>query len=290
MADETKYAYVPMYVVTLVFVGFLIYLLVSRKGQVVQFNTPACSTCTSVVPVHSLTGGQSGQKRALLIGLNYNFPGSICIQDGCVLNGCIDDVNNITSFLSNHGFQIERLVDDGTTPMPTKTLILQTLSALISGMQAGDTTFVWYSGHGAQIPNSASDEGYDECWCPPDTLENGNYLRDAELDSIFSRAPLNSTVFIGSDSCHSGTIVDLPYFLSPVGQPVVARQLPAKKALGKRAVIADDMKGGARSVQAMTVIHDTSFPATAANVICLSGCQNWDTSADAFEAGSAQGR
>jgi hypothetical protein len=183
--------------------------------------------------------------------------------------------------------------------MPTKQRIINKLEALITMTRPGDTAFVWFSGHGAQLPNAGADQGYNECWCPPDTLQQGNYLTDDTLNSIFSKAPEGSTVFVGSDSCHSGTIVDLPYFLSPTNEVVVARQQPPlfkdiKNMRGQRALITDEMNASVpdilRSVSAtMTVIQDSSFRATVSNVICLSGCQDWDTSADAYENGMPQG-
>jgi hypothetical protein len=187
---------------------------------------------------------------------------------------------------------IQMFVDDGSTAMPTKNLIKQKMQDLVSQTRAGDVAFVWYSGHGAQISNPNAAGGYNECWCPPDTLESGQYLTDITLNSIVKAAVVGSTVFVGSDSCHSGTVFDIPYFVSPAGLPINSRDVPPSTKMATRAVITDEMTERAKTVKTtgtMDVVMDASYFPTAANVISLSGCQDWDTSADAYLAGSAQG-
>jgi hypothetical protein len=212
-----------------------------------------------------------------------------------VLFGCIQDVKNISVFLQSMGFapgDIQMFVDDGSTAMPTKSLIKQKMQELVSATREGDVGFVWYSGHGAQISNPSVAGGYNECWCPPDTLESGQYLTDITLNSIVKTAVAGSTIFVGSDSCHSGTVFDIPYFASPAGLPVNSRDVPPSKKRATRAVITEEMTEKAKSVKStgtMNVVMDANYFPTAANVISLSGCQDWDTSADAYEAGSAQG-
>jgi hypothetical protein len=213
-----------------------------------------------------------------------------------LLFGCIEDTNNVKEYLLTIGFasqDIQVYVDDGTTQMPTKELIVSTLTNLISATQENDVAFVWYSGHGAQKTNPLAVDGVSECWCPPGTIENGQYLTDVTLNSIVKVAKKNSRVFIGSDSCHSATVMDLPYFLSPstfVGRDIKARMT----SFASRAVITEAMKLRARSIvrnvhSTMNVIYDSTYTATEGNILCLSGCQDWDTSADAYEAGEAQG-
>ena len=298
MADETKFKYAPIFLVFCIFVGFVIYLLISRKGHIIQTTevvNNTCTNCSVVQPSSALTGG-AGRKRAVLYGCNYNFPGSACIQRGCVLYGCIDDVKNIKEYLLTVGYHsadIQMYVDDGTTAMPTKSLIVSTLTDLISATEENDVSFVWYSGHGAQLDNALAVDGVSECWCPPDTIESGDYLTDVTLNTIVKAAKKNARVFIGSDSCHSATVMDLPYFLSPsafVGRDIKARM----STMATRAVITEAMKLRARSIvrnvrSTMNVICDSTYTATAGNILCLSGCQDWDTSADAYEAGEAQG-
>jgi hypothetical protein len=298
MADETKFKYAPMFLVFCIFIGFVVYLLISRNGHVIKdtvVGVNTCENCTVVKPSSALTGG-AGRKRAVLYGCNYNFPGSVCVEKNCILYGCIDDVNNVKEYLITTGFQQENIqvyVDDGSTSTPTKDLIISTLTNLIESTQENDVAFVWYSGHGAQLANSLAVDGLSECWCPPDTIASGNYLTDITLNNIVKKAKKNARVFIGSDSCHSATVMDLPYFLSP--PTFVGRDIKAKlSSFASRAVITEQMKLRARSIvrnvrSTMNVICDSTYSPTEGNVLCLSGCQDWDTSADAYEAGEAQG-
>lgn len=273
-------------------------------------SSSLCDTCSIVsLPSLALSAGNNGKKRALLIGCNYSFSGSACETYGCTLNGCIDDVRNIASLLKQTlGYAEENitvLVDDGSSDMPTKQTIVSRLTSLVTEMRAGDTSFVWYSGHGAQIQNSAADGGFDECWCPPDTIESGDYLTDQVLNNIISAAPANSNLFIGSDSCHSGTVFDLEYIVQEVSGEFANRQIPdvrGRQALSKSHF--ENLKLGSnkniasrlvssneniRSIVDMEVLKDSLYTETNANVISLSGCQDFDTSSDAYMNGEAQG-
>jgi len=192
---------------------------------------------------------------------------------------------------------IQVLVDDGTTAMPTKAVMIATLTAAVQSMREGDTLFIWYSGHGAQRANDGSEGGYDECWCPPDTILTGDYLTDNTLNSIVRLAPARSTIFIGSDSCHSGTVFDLKYILTePSGlyanreiQKVRGRIPVALHGPSKLKELAHQPIALVRTVEPMNVLADSTYESTAANVFALSGCQDFDTSADGYENSQAQG-
>lgn len=87
--------------------------------------------------------GATGQKRAILIGINYTG------QQG-QLSGCHNDVKNITEFLENvHDFSkanMLTLLDDGSAHAPTKQNILNAFERITQYSQAGDVVFLHYSG------------------------------------------------------------------------------------------------------------------------------------------------
>lgn len=269
--------------------------------------TSYCATCTLVEDFPTFSGGYGTNitKRALLMGCNYDYVGSACVNYNCVLNGCIDDVRNIKEFLmSKLGFYEENitlLVDDGSTLFPSKAVIISSLNSIINETKSGDITFIWYSGHGAQISNSESDGGFDECWCPPDTIQNGNYLTDNQLNSIIKNAPIDSTVFIGSDSCHSGTVFDLKYIAQEISGTDSNRSIDSLR--GRTSLPSDHFEKHLKSSlnqnfvsskeliknYSMNVLNDSFYLETSANIICVSGCQDFDTSADAYENNSPQG-
>lgn len=275
---------------------------------------PLCDTCyIAALPSGAmpLTGGSaSGTKRALLIGCNYSFAGSACLRYDCTLNGCIEDVRNLMEVLPRLGYapaNLTILVDDGSTQMPTKAVIVAALTKLITSMQAGDSSFIWFSGHGAQLANNGAEGGFNECWCPPDTIESGAYLTDDVLSSILRLAPANTSVFLGSDSCHSGTVFDLAYLAQEPGGAGGNRDLAAIRGriplAPKRLMIAPQaLRSNAgtheklvatRSIERggpdMQVVADSFYAPTAASIVALSGCQDFDTSSDAFMQGESQG-
>lgn len=103
-----------------------------------------------------------------------------------------------------------------------------------------DKVFIYFSGHGAQVPDTNGDEedGLDELWVTYDTAINPqrhliNYLLDDEVDEMVSSLA-SKNVLIVLDSCHSGSaakslgdIVDKRVQL--MGEP--------RKAAASRAVV-----------------------------------------------------
>ena len=274
---------------------------------------PFNSLVLNVPPYDSPT--TVGTKRAFLIGCNYNFPGSACIQQGCVLRGCIQDVVQVRSALvSQCGFvesNIQTLRDDVqvTSPVfPTKQAIVSGLTNVLTNATAGDFVFIWFSGHGVRVPNPSAVGGYNECWVPADTLLAGNYLTDQELNRIVKLAAAGVVVFVGSDSCHSGTVFDLKYILGqngvqtnktmaklrgregPIPATSLVASLPFVPNIPARSIFSSHvfhtLKGAVIPLQ---VIQDENYIATSAAVIALSGCSDPQTSADTVEDGINQG-
>jgi hypothetical protein len=258
-----------------------------------------------------IVSSSRGIKKALLIGCNYP-------RTSYSLQGCINDVLNVREFLILRGYtDIELLCDDGsTTSLPTSTNIISKMTSTITNMKSGDTYFIWYSGHGAQLKNKKADGGYDECWCPPDTVRSGKYLRDDTLNGIIKKASNGTTIFIGSDSCHSGTVFDLRYMLQDSSGANknktlrIAEEVRGRNKISKqrqtteesRFIVSEESKRIAitrkllrsgvvipKAVSNMVVIQDSKFASTSSTVVTLSGCQDYSTSADARENGENQG-
>lgn len=170
----------------------------------------------------------TGRRKALLIGINYFG------QRG-QLRGCINDVRNMTSYLSEHfGYRREDMViltDDQQNPMsqPTKQNILRAMHWLVKDARPNDSLFFHYSGHGGQTKDLDGDEpdGYDEVIYPVDFRQRG-HITDDEMHRIMVQ-PLQAGVRLTAifDSCHSGTALDLPYIYSTQGilkEPNLAKE------------------------------------------------------------------
>ena len=106
----------------------------------VATNIPASVATNIPASVATNLDTNFKNKNALLIGCNYN-------NTKYKLNGCINDVNNIKSLITNIGFNnnnINILTDD-TEKKPNKINILTELTNLLSNSNANDLLFFSYS-------------------------------------------------------------------------------------------------------------------------------------------------
>jgi hypothetical protein len=158
--------------------------------------TPTIVTPTIVTPI------PISNKKALLIGINYR-------NTQYELNGCINDVINMEKLLHKKKYTTQLLTDD-TTIKPTKKNIITSITDLLSNAQPKDTIFIHYSGHGSNLQDRNGDEndGKDETIIPLDF----NAIMDDELNKLLINymKPDVTLIFL-SDSCNSGTILDLNY-------------------------------------------------------------------------------
>lgn len=142
-------------------------------------------------------------KKALLIGINY-------IDTENELYGCINDVGSLKDRISNNGFTDITVLTDYTILKPTKNNILNAFKNLLLNSSAGDLLFFVYSGHGSYTLDRNGDEktGYDQMIVPLDL----NMIIDDELKQIIqTNLKSNVTLFAMFDSCFSGSVLDLRY-------------------------------------------------------------------------------
>jgi metacaspase-1 len=192
------------------------------------------------------------KKKALLIGINYTGTEH-------ALRGCINDVLCIKDRLLQTGFQnqdIQMLTD--TTPVrPTKSAILNAFKRFLSQAQSGDLLFFSYSGHGSYTFDRNRDETtlYDQTIIPIDL----NMIVDDELKQIVqTNLKPNVTLFGMFDSCFSGTVLDLRYQYMD-------------------------------SLNYDEFTENNKVSETPGNVFMISGCNDYQTSADAIINNQANG-
>jgi hypothetical protein len=151
-------------------------------------------------------------KSALLIGCNYK-------NSEIELNGCLNDVLNIENLLiekfNYNKNNIKTMTDNSSYKWkPNKQNILDNLLLLVNQINGKilNEVFICFSGHGSYIRDKNRDErdGYDECLIPLDY--KSGVITDDELNKIFSKITNTkcNIIFI-SDSCHSGSILDLKF-------------------------------------------------------------------------------
>ncbi|CAD6503043.1 BgTH12-02713 [Blumeria graminis f. sp. triticale] len=244
----------------------------------------------------------SGRRKALLIGINYFG------QKG-QLRGCINDVKNMSEFLTeNYGYQRDDMViltDDQQNPVsqPTKHNILRAMHWLVKDAQPNDSLFFHFSGHGGQTKDLDGDEedGYDEVIYPVDFRRVGHIVDD-EMHRIMVASLLPGVRLTAIfDSCHSGTALDLPYIYSTQGvlkEPNLAKEAGLGILSAISAYSQGDLGGVASNLIGLFKRATTGENAYAktmatktspADVIMWSGSKDDQTSADATIAAQATG-
>ncbi|KII87965.1 hypothetical protein PLICRDRAFT_176715 [Plicaturopsis crispa FD-325 SS-3] len=171
---------------------------------------------TSMPPVNE----HKGKRKALLIGIQY----------GGSLRGPHEDVRDLHRLIT--GPTLSYQVDDVTIMIddedcdprlrPTRENIIRECKRLVEGVKAGDHLLFHYSGHSDQIdqkPDAPVKELdlKDEAMVPEDAFKDGKYIQemmiiDDDLNSILIQPlPVGSNFVAILDTCHSGTMLDLPH-------------------------------------------------------------------------------
>lgn len=195
----------------------------------------------------------NNNKKALLIGINYN-------GTNAQLNGCINDTNSIHSaLLDKYKFKNEdiRIITDDTPEKPTRDTILASFKSLLENGKAGDLLFFSYSGHGSSTFDRNNDEndGKDEMIISSDLK---GVLDDELKQLIQTYLKKDVTLFALFDCCFSGTVLDLKYqYLD--------------------------------SLDNNNFTQNNKEETTIGNVIMISGCNDDQTSADAYINNKYQG-
>jgi hypothetical protein len=189
-------------------------------------------------------------KKALLIGINYTGTSN-------ELYGCINDTNSIKERITNKGFTDITVLTDLTTKKATKANILDEFKKLLINSQAGDLLFLLYSGHGSYDIDRNGDEktGYDQLIVPCDF----NMILDDDLKTIIQQyLKPNVTLFGMFDSCFSGSVLDLRYqYMDSLNYDKFTENIKQLETKG--------------------------------DVFMISGCSDYQTSADAFINNKATG-
>lgn len=197
-------------------------------------------------------------KKAVLVGINYySVPNAR-------LNGCINDITNITNVITKHfnykPENITKLTDDNTNPsfIPNRANILLQLTQLINNSKNCEEIWFHYSGHGSQVRDKNRDEsdGLDEVIVPLDFQKSG-FILDDEIYQIIKNSRCKTILVF--DSCHSASICDLQWtFEYMFNSQFKKSSLPSK------------------------IVPNP-------NILCYSGCKDAQTAADTYSTVLKQG-
>lgn len=245
----------------------------------------------------------TGKKKALLVGINY-------FGSKNELRGCINDVKNMSLFLTQYyGYSYDNMVmltDDQQdyNRIPTRQNIINAMQWLVRDARPNDSYFFHISSHGGLVPDQNGDEedGFDSCVYPVDFEVAGPIIDDEMHDIMVKSLPPGCKLTALFDCCHSGTALDLPFVYSTKG---VVKEPNLWKDAGSGAFRAfvdyerGDLSGAISAVSGIfkkvtnsntgnrdAIIRSKMSPA---DVVSLSGCKDDQTSADATEAGRNTG-
>jgi hypothetical protein len=212
-------------------------------------------------------------RRGLLVGINY-------IGTPNRLYGCINDINNIGSYLyTSRNYNSFIVMTDYSTIKPTRSNIIAGFNALLKGAVAGDELWFHYSGHGSLLRDTNGDEesGADSCICPIDFARSGFISDDIIRNNLAALVPKGVRLYIVLDACHSGTGCDLRY-----------KYDDASYLTNKMAKMPENYIASEWSLQ-QTNYEFKRYNKTSGEVFCISGCQDTQTSADAYMNGQPTG-
>jgi len=206
-------------------------------------------------------------KNGLLVGINYKNTSN-------ELNGCINDINNIRNFLvSKLEYNNFIVLTDDTPIKPTRVNILKAIDMLVRSLKPGDEAWFHYSGHGTLQRDFNRDEesGLDSCIVPIDYNVSGIITDDVIRQRLTQRVPIGVKLYVVLDACHSGTgcdnrykYDDLSYLADKNIKTLPKTYRPSEWALRQ------------------TIREFKRYTKTVGEIFCISGCQDEQTSADAF--------
>ncbi|KAI0260772.1 caspase domain-containing protein [Gloeopeniophorella convolvens] len=205
----------------------------------------------------------TGRRKAVCVGINYTGSSN-------ELQGCVNDARNIYQFImQHHRYPHENIIvltDDNPDPRshPTRKNLINAMRWLVEDASPDDALFFHYSGHGGRTRDLDGDEidGWDEVIFPVDYKTAGIITDDDLHRMMVDPLPAGCRLTGVFDSCHSASILDLPFEYHSNGRP--KNISPVSLAFRKQKT-------------------------TPADVITFSGSKDSQTSADVVQGGVAVG-
>ncbi|KAI0261894.1 caspase domain-containing protein [Gloeopeniophorella convolvens] len=156
----------------------------------------------------SVARSRLGVRRALLVGISYR---------GELLNTHKDVDRYSTLLLDSYGYALEDVVvmkDDPNLPadlQPTRENLLRELRRLTSGATSGDRFTFLFSGHSnQQRSRDLNEEDFQDEYLI--TIDDEIIIDNDLNDILVKPLPAGCSLFALLDTCHSGTLLDLPHY------------------------------------------------------------------------------
>ena len=216
-------------------------------------------------------------KKALLIGINY-------AGSDCELNGCINDVKNVRTFLTDNckfaSCNIKLLSEEKESEKPTRVNMENGIKWLVTDTLPDDILVLHFSGHGGNIADINGDESdaRDETIMPLDFQTAGEITDDWLFKKLISVVPKDVTLYCFLDCCHSGTAIDLNHNYQSNCKYIKGGGIIPENLVYKKEDWTDCFSYSLERSEDVV-----------GNVCLFSGCQDRETSADSFINNTGQG-
>ncbi|GBE88812.1 predicted protein [Sparassis crispa] len=174
---------------------------------------------TMASPILTKPARAEPKKKALLVGINYDVIKKVAPSIKQSFNPLLtprSDAKDMCKLLiKEYGFKREDIILMLDKPsekrlLPTRTNVRRELAKLVEGAQRGDRFVFLFAGHSDQTVNKtgSEDDGLDEQVVTLDGKIIDNDLHELLVKPLPPGAHLTA-IF---DSCHSGTMLDLPHY------------------------------------------------------------------------------
>ena len=139
------------------------------------------------------------RRTSLLIATDY--------EDAHRLTGCEADARRMNAALMARGYPSGRMLLGAAV---TPAAVLQSIREVLRRSDRLDEVFIFFSGHGSQLPASdaAEVDGFDEAI----VCHALQCVRDNDIRAELQRCAPGCSLVCVFDCCHSGTITDAPRF------------------------------------------------------------------------------
>jgi hypothetical protein len=208
---------------------------------------------------------------------NYAFLCGINIyQNGNNLRGCVNDVMDIRErLIQKYGFEPDN-IRVLTNERATKKAILEHLDWLVSCCDpvAFDNLVYYNSSHGTKfrIRHGGNLDNHETaCLCPTDMNWDDPLSADI-LHRHFDRVPQNTTLTFVADACNSGNMYK--GLMYPDGYQRMSKSMIPPEDILARSLGRPDLT--VKTIESYVTKIDS------VNVVFVSGCQDHETSADAY--------
>jgi len=150
-------------------------------------------------------------KKALLIGINYSEDDN----KNNDLYGCENDMNRLSKWIQNNfhfeSYSITKL--DSSTAIKEEIMTELLLMVEFAKNNRNSELFFSYSGHGTHYFSIDEKDYQNEAICPVDYMTNGLISDDWLKKNFIEQLPEDCKLFAIMDCCHSGSNMDLPYYM-----------------------------------------------------------------------------